>query len=535
MAADGDTDPKPIGKATAQLDKLTTVELQCDKHDPDFARWFDTGTDHQGVAMPHVRKGNDVTALVDGKETYEAMVDAIRTATGSGHFIYLLGWFLDIDFNLARGTNIRALFTAASAATPSPVEVRAMLWQQKALLATGVKVVSLGFANPNQNVAEVKFINGLPSGAAILDNRTLNFGAHHQKILIVNGSQGLVAFCGGLDINPDRIDHIPKVQPGSPMHDVHCRIQGPAAFDLLRIFVQRWTDHPDAAKLPAAKRSLTGAAVPDPGDAGTNGAKFVQIGRTFGNGSNHAGIEFSVDRKPPFKHNHGYSFAPNGEQTARQIITHAIQAAREFIYIEDQYLCSTTLSDVLRDQLDKIKKLIVLIPHSSISDLPGVWKRRKVFIDNLLSKGNVDKVAICVPFPDNIPRPSPLKIVDKNSFETYVHAKMYVMDDKFAIIGSANCNSRGIRHDSEVVAGIYDESLDAPCTRHFAHDLRIKLWSEHLVLPKSALFDPIASSIVWFSPGTTTRIARYDHNADTDSTLSPSSHLPDSLVDPDGS
>ena len=45
-------------------------------------------------------------------------------------------------------------------------------------------------------------------------------------------------------------------------------------------------------------------------------------------------------------------------------------------------------------------------------------------------------------------------------FDRYVHSKIYIIDDKFAIIGSANCNRRGWEQDSEVVAGIYEESSD---------------------------------------------------------------------------
>ena len=50
-----------------------------------------------------------------------------------------------------------------------------------------------------QNEREVQHINGLGChGAAILDGRTLSYGSHHQKILIVKGEEGLIAFCGGV-------------------------------------------------------------------------------------------------------------------------------------------------------------------------------------------------------------------------------------------------------------------------------------------------------------------------------------------------
>src|SRR5207244_12915254 len=114
-------------------------------------------------------------------------------------------------------------------------EVRALAWDQA--------------KPPTQNDAEVSRINNLPGGRAILDNRTLNLGTHHQKILIVNGSEGLIAFCGGLDVNPDRLHPTGSGPnqgggPGSPLDDVHCRIRGPAADSLLLIFRQGWPDHP---------------------------------------------------------------------------------------------------------------------------------------------------------------------------------------------------------------------------------------------------------------------------------------------------
>jgi hypothetical protein len=93
------------------------------------------------------------------------MMCAMQSAKGQGHFIYLLGWWLSDDFPVAGGVTMRQIFTNASQAG---VAVRAILWDEVG----------------KQNTAEVDHINALPSGAAILDNRTLNFGSHHQKILI---------------------------------------------------------------------------------------------------------------------------------------------------------------------------------------------------------------------------------------------------------------------------------------------------------------------------------------------------------------
>ena len=75
--------------------------------------------------------------------------------------------------------------------------------------------------------------------------------SHHQKLLVVQGRDGLVALCGGVDINADRVYDLPPPPwllpvviartigwtdssggsgpegSGNPLHDVHARLTGP--------------------------------------------------------------------------------------------------------------------------------------------------------------------------------------------------------------------------------------------------------------------------------------------------------------------
>jgi phosphatidylserine/phosphatidylglycerophosphate/cardiolipin synthase-like enzyme len=72
----------------------------------------------------------------------------------------------------------------------------------------------------------------------------------------------------------------------------------------------------------------------------------------------------------------------------------------------------------------------------------------------------------------------------------YVHAKVSVIDDVWASVGSDNFNRRSWSHDSEIACAVLDEALDAreptdPAgmtdgARAFARDLRLRLWREHL-------------------------------------------------------
>ena len=50
---------------------------------------------------------------------------------------------------------------------------------------------------------------------------------------------------------------------------------------------------------------------------------------------------------------------------------------------------------------------------------------------------------------------APEKVAVVVSTTRYVHSKTWVIDDEFAIVGSANCNRRGYTHDSEASVGVY--------------------------------------------------------------------------------
>src|SRR4029077_19360260 len=70
------------------------------------------------------------------------------------------------------------------------------------------------------------------------------------------------------------------------------------------------------------------------------------------------------------------------------------------------------------------------------------------------------------------------------------HAKISVIDDVWASVGSDNFNRRSWSHDSEIACAVVDATRDsrAPVdpaglgdgARKFARDLRLQLWREHL-------------------------------------------------------
>ena len=401
-------------------------------------KWF-------GALPLPVRSGNRVDYLIGGRATFEAMYEAILTTFFHGgaanYYIYLLGWWLDDDVPLVEGgPTIRQLFERAS--NEFGVQIRVMLWHQA--------------DPPRKNAAEVRRITDLPTGAAILDREILKFGSHHQKVLIVKGRRGLIGFCGGVDINRDRIEPVPR-QPGSPLHDVHCRIQGSAVYDLVDVFVQRWLANPRHIEFDRPRKRASGQ-------------HHVAIARTFN----------TVTGKRKC----------TKEQSIRSIMIASIRAARKFIYIEDQYLWSFEAARELGQALSHIDHLFILISHSSqVQRFPDArWARPEFFktLRRAAANWHDDGKKVRIFY----------KVMPGTEDRQYIHSKTWVFDDELAIIGSANCNRRSWEHDSEVAAVILDtRKADGGAT--FAQALRMKLWAGHLGTGEKKLVDGLTGARYW--------------------------------------
>jgi phosphatidylserine/phosphatidylglycerophosphate/cardiolipin synthase-like enzyme len=286
------------------------------------------------------------------------------------------------------------------------------------------------------------------------------------------------------------------------LHDVHARIRGLASTDVWRIFRDRWTEHPAARqaevrkKLPAMASTVSAPAV---------GETTVQIARTVPNSTKHP----LHGGGPP------YAFAPTGDRSVKALVLHAIQQARTYIYLEDQYLVDMSISDALVAAIPHVQKLIILIVGTEgvNEELHEGWARRKRFVDPLI-ENSAGKVSVC-----------------QLGAGRYVHSKTWIFDDKFAIIGSANVNRRGFTHDSEQSAGIFDGNQRRKLT--FAHELRMNLWAKHTHLRPIDMLDPIAASVHWERPRPPSDVLPYDPDAGSDGVTPPL--LWDIGIDPDGS
>lgn len=500
--------------------------------------------------MPDPRPGNEVKILLDGQETYREMVKALDPDPKKwppGSFIYLANWIVYDDFNLDRDPEFHLVSTPRTTlrdflqrASDKGVTIRALFWDRVAFSG-----------NTHQNDGPRDFINGLRTGHAILDGRVINTvlgdtkdkGSHHQKLLLINGPEGLVAFAGGVDFHPNRVlghrDPL-DVRPGesptnvkrlddrsAPLLDVHVRIRGPAAYDLLDIFLRRYADHPSAAGHEVLAPYRDYKPLPE-------GGVTVRVCATFGDkpirdDTNVAPSEHTLKllEGPQTERNfrelnvvtiaqdgggrlHGvqpYSFAPRGRQSGRAQLLYAISSARKFIYFEDQYMVGQEIAEAISDVVRRYGvKVLGLIPHQTIStdfdDSHVKWF-------DVLASTRLSRVITVIHGKDADPKKltflfSPLqkKPDPEGSIYQYVHSKVFIMDDAFCTIGSMNFNRRSTTHDSELSVGFFEPG---PKADGFAKRLRLRLWGNHLRLPegdRKLLDDPLeAIDKVWSTVG----------------------------------
>jgi phosphatidylserine/phosphatidylglycerophosphate/cardiolipin synthase-like enzyme len=205
----------------------------------------------------------------------------------------------------------------------------------------------------------------------LLKDFLTHYGVFHQKLSALfiptpgaaddRQTGRHLAFCGGMDFNADRLDDAGHLAP-APFHDVHAQVEGPAARDLMLTFEERWRRETVTADLAFP----TPTSLPDAGEV------ILQFARTYPQPAANA----TAERILPF--------APAGDHTLHDTLLAAIGQARQFIYIEDQYLTPhTEYQDVLRNALDRIDKLIITCPN--INDQPLGDVPRSEFVKNLLT------------------------------------------------------------------------------------------------------------------------------------------------------
>jgi len=160
--------------------------------------------------------GNRVERLVDGDETYPAMLEAIRNARQS---ISFMSYIFE-----ARGAG-EELVDALAEAYARDVEVRVL-----------IDDVGTRYARPR--IHRVLKKRGVPVAKflpALLPRSFTHFNLrNHCKILVVDGRVG---FTGGINI---RQSSVMASNPKHPTRDLHFRVAGPVVAQLQEAFARDW-------------------------------------------------------------------------------------------------------------------------------------------------------------------------------------------------------------------------------------------------------------------------------------------------------
>lgn len=399
------------------------------------------------------RRHNRVTPLIDGDRFLGELFAALHSAR---HYVYMTGWCLTPELPLRRGTPqelVESRLLEVLRSTAARVPVRILLWG-------GFGAVLHPTRGDMERVVS-DFARQVPGNLICRLDRTAHFShCHHQKAIVVDGQ---LAFVGGMDLTTltgDRWD-----MPGHPLragpnwHDIQVKLEGEVVADVEHNFRQRWLGSRPAG-VPPAMADLPDLRAPvyDPG-----WETSAQVVRT---------IPHDV-----------YASVPRGEFGIRHAYLSALRHAQRFIYLENQYLWSPEVMDVLVEQLQRPHvgpfRIVIVLPAGAHS---GKWDndqhvRKLRAVDN--GRGIVSVYALYASGPS----------AGIHAFRyrpVYVHAKVAIIDDEWLTIGSANLNNRGFVTDSEINVVVQDRGL--------ATDLRVDLWAEHLALSREEVeqTDPIA-------------------------------------------
>ena len=199
----------------------------------------------EGDTCWRVARADRSALLVDMESYFKAAKAAMQAAR---HSIYFLNWAFEQDTLLEPepggggpdGDRI-GNFLKALADANHQLDVRILCWNSAMPVAATQRFFP--FADRRAFVgSRVRFVldGKLPVGAC-----------HHQKMLVIDG---VVAFCGGGDIGPDRWDtpahkdHDPRREKTrrdnkcfDSRHEVMGIVDGEAASALGEVFRERWT------------------------------------------------------------------------------------------------------------------------------------------------------------------------------------------------------------------------------------------------------------------------------------------------------
>lgn len=283
-----------------------------------------------------------------------------------------------------------------------------------------------------------------------LDNAHPIGSSHHQKLILIDD---IMAFCGGIDVMGYRWDTrahaddeprrtFPNTQSYPPWHDAASALKGPIVGKIADACYERW--------------DYAGGKYIEP----LQGQSEIWPQNLT---ADFAGVDVKLALTLP---------ALPDKRAARYdvetLYLDHIKSAKKHIYIESQYFCSRTISELLLKRLaeDDGPEVVVINPLSADGLLEPIFMdtaRARVYRALKLADHN-DRLRLYHP-------------VTTAGNPIYCHSKIMIVDDHALNIGSSNLNNRSMRLDTEADIAI---TPDAAKDRAAILRIRNDLLAEHL-------------------------------------------------------
>ncbi|CAJ1930550.1 unnamed protein product [Sphenostylis stenocarpa] len=543
---------------------------------------------YQDAQCPESGKGKLPEVKLENGEVYrhgKCWEDICYAISEAHHMVYLVGWSIYHKVKLVREPTRTlprddlTLGELLKYKSEEGVRVLLLVWDDKTshdkilLKTTGVM---------QTHDEETRKFFKHSSVMCVLSPRSRHWVVgtvftHHQKCVIVDtqaagNNRKITAFIGGLDLCDGRYDtpehrlfrdldtvfsgdfHNPTFPAGTnaprePWHDLHCRIDGPAAYDVLINFEQRWkkaTKWKEFAILFKKSSQWHDDAL----------IRIERISWILSPSVSHSEDNYTVvpeddpslwvssENDPENWHVQNLICAKNLviDKSIQTAYIQAIRSAQHFIYIENQYFIGSSYAwpnykDAGADNLipmelalkitSKIRAkerfaVYVVLPMWPEGDPKTGAMQEILFWQSQTMHAMYDVVAkelkamqltdrhpqdylnfYCLGNREDFNEESSCTngaqvsgAYKHRRFMIYVHAKGMIVDDEYVIIGSANINQRSMAgtKDTEIAMGAYQPHYTwSTKQRHpygQIYGYRMSLWAEHLGMLDETFEEP---------------------------------------------
>ena len=424
------------------------------------------------VHIPHVNSGSyplragcEVRPLVDGEPAFRRICEAVEAARSR---VWITVAFIELDMQMPDGRG--SFFDVLDRAVSRGVDVRVIFWRPVELNPLETGAYFEGSEGERRWLAErdSRFLarwDCLPAGDC----------QHQKSSLIDAGLEGEVGFVGGINLERASVappGHSPREE--GDIHDVYVELRGPAVTDIHHNFVQRWNEasernRGDVAWLvdtDSGDLTFPQLASPAAGDAVVQVTRTVQAGRYHDGTATPGGERYTI---------------ADGETSVFDQYIAAIDRAERTIYVEDQAIGSPKIVGHLKAALERGVAVVFVVPGNAHPEYRAARKiaATKPFFDLVASLGDFDHFLLAGIASNR---------ATGGYYDVYVHAKIMLIDDAWATIGSTNVADRSFFGDTELNASFWH--------RPTARALRCELLEKHLGSDTSGLDDVAALALM---------------------------------------